>query len=192
MQNRGFVAIPEIGDQVMVGFEHNHPDRPFVMGGMFHGKTALGGGARNHMRSIQTKTGIRILLNDKDKSVTNLDPSGNTYFMDGKGNIEVTAPKNITFNAGENVQINAGSNIVASAQRNVNILAGEDITETANDDYNLIASNIMETAMQGRSSRAKNITENMESGSYISTKDAINVESAKEVNINSGKEVKMK
>nr|WP_317619144.1 phage baseplate assembly protein V [Chryseobacterium foetidum] len=36
-QNRGYVAIPEVGDQVMVDFVHNHPDRPFVMGGMFHG-----------------------------------------------------------------------------------------------------------------------------------------------------------
>gem|GEM_PF-3177017 len=41
-QNRGYVAIPEVGDQVMVGFVHNHPDRPFVMGGMFHGQIALG------------------------------------------------------------------------------------------------------------------------------------------------------
>ncbi|WP_246005114.1 hypothetical protein [Kaistella antarctica] len=25
----------------MVGFVHNHPDRPFVMGGMFHGQVGL-------------------------------------------------------------------------------------------------------------------------------------------------------
>lgn len=30
-QNRGYVAIPEVGDQVMVNFQHGHPDRPFVM-----------------------------------------------------------------------------------------------------------------------------------------------------------------
>lgn len=29
-QNRGYFTIPEVGDQVMVGFVHNHPDRPFV------------------------------------------------------------------------------------------------------------------------------------------------------------------
>jgi uncharacterized protein involved in type VI secretion and phage assembly len=190
-QNRGYVAIPEVGDQVMVNFVHNHPDRPFVMGGMFHGGVGLGGGINNHMRSIQTKSGIKVLMNDDEGSVNIIDPSGNTYFMDGAGNITVTAPKNMTFSAGENVLINAGSNIVASAQKNVNILAGEDITETANDDYNLTASNITETAQVGRSSIAKNITENMEVGSYISTKDAINIESAKEVNINSGKQVKM-
>ena len=33
-------------------------------------------------------------MNDDEKSVTILDPSGNTYFMDGNGNITVTAPKN--------------------------------------------------------------------------------------------------
>ncbi|PIF47694.1 uncharacterized protein involved in type VI secretion and phage assembly [Chryseobacterium sp. 52] len=190
-QNRGFVAIPEVGDQVMVGFEYHHPDFPFAMGGMFHGQVALGGQLNNHIKSIQTRSGNKIIFNDQEGSIFIEDPSGNTYLMDGKGNITVNAPKNMTFTAGENVQINAGRNIIASAQRNINIMAGEDITETANDDYNLTASNIIETAEAGRSSRAKNITENMEAGSYISTKDAINVESAKEVNINSGKQVKM-
>ncbi len=190
-QNRGFVAIPEVGDQVMVGFEYQHPDFPFAMGGMFHGQVALGGGLNNHIKSIQTRSGNKVIFNDQEGSIFIEDPSGNTYLMDGKGNITVNAPKNMTLTAGENVQINAGRNIIASAQRNVNIMAGEDITETANDDYNLTASNIIETAEAGRSSRAKNITENMEAGSYISTKDAINVESAKEVNINSGKQVKM-
>jgi uncharacterized protein involved in type VI secretion and phage assembly len=31
------MSIPEVGDQVIVNFVHQHPDRPFVMGGMFHG-----------------------------------------------------------------------------------------------------------------------------------------------------------
>ncbi|MEJ5106439.1 type VI secretion system Vgr family protein [Chryseobacterium sp. MYb328] len=110
-QNRGYVAIPEVGDQVMVGFVHNHPDRPFVMGGMFHGGTAMGGGVDNHLKSIQTRSGIRVLMNDAEGSVTIVDPSGNNYFMDGKGNIIVTAPKNMTFNAGENLTINVGQDM---------------------------------------------------------------------------------
>ena len=117
-QNRGYVAIPEVGDQVMVGFVHNHPDRPFVMGGMFHGGTALGGGAQNHMRSIQTKSGIKVLMNDNEKSVTILDPSGNTYFMDGEGNITVTAPNDINFNAGANMNISVGQNMTTTVGAN--------------------------------------------------------------------------
>ena len=175
-QNRGYVAIPEVGDQVMVGFEHNHPDRPFVMGGMFHGKTALGGGAQNHMRSIQTKSGIKVLMNDNEKSITILDPSGNTWFMDGQGSITVTAPKNFTVNAGENISMNAGTNINSVAGANVSTTAGINISHSANLNYtttaggammhnavlnySLMAANITEIAQGEKKSRAKSMKEN--------------------------------
>ncbi|STC94062.1 type VI secretion system Vgr family protein [Chryseobacterium carnipullorum] len=129
-QNRGYVAIPEVGDQVMVGFVHNHPDRPFVMGGMFHGGTALGGGVDNHLKSIQTRSGIRILMNDAEGSVNIIDPSGNNYFMDGAGNIVVTAPKNMTFNAGENLSINVGKDMKTSVGNDnaINIINNHQFT----------------------------------------------------------------
>ena len=134
-QNRGYVAIPEVGDQVMVGFVHNHPDRPFVMGGMFHGRTALGGGVNNHMRSIQTKSGIKVLMNDDEKSVTILDPSGNTYFMDGAGNITVTAPNDITFNAGANMNINVGQNMTTNVGANQSNTVGMNKTDAVTMNY---------------------------------------------------------
>ncbi|MDV2466617.1 Vgr family protein, partial [Elizabethkingia anophelis] len=117
-QNRGYVAIPEVGDQVMVGFVHNHPDRPFVMGGIFHGGTGLGGGVNNHLKSIQTRSGIKVLMNDAEGSVNIIDPSGNTYFMDGKGNITVTAPKDMSFNAGANLNISVGQNMTTTVGAN--------------------------------------------------------------------------
>ena len=92
-QNRGYVAIPELGDQMMVGFAH-------------HGDVGPGDGANNQMRSIQTKSGIKVLINNDEKSVNILDPSGNTYFMDGAGNITVAAPKHINFTADINKSLN--------------------------------------------------------------------------------------
>lgn len=68
-QNRGFVAVPEVGDQVMVGFEYHHPDFPFAMGGMFHGAVALGGGVNNHIKSIQTRSGNKVIFNDAEGSI---------------------------------------------------------------------------------------------------------------------------
>lgn len=189
---KGFHFIPEIGEEVLVSHESQNAEKPFVMGTHYNGsETSSYHTSGNDKKVIHTRSGTKIILNDAEGSVFIEDPSGNTYLMDGQGNINVNAPKNMSFIAGENVLINAGNNIIASAQKNVNILAGEDITETANDDYNLTASNIIETAEVGRSSMAKKITENMQSGAYISTKEAINVESAKEVNVNSGKQVKM-
>lgn len=141
-QNRGYVAIPEVGDQVMVGFVHNHPDRPFVMGGMFHGGTALGGGIDNHLKSIQTRSGIRILMNDTEGSVNIIDPSGNNYFMDGKGNIIVTAPKNMTFNAGENLTINVGENMKTSV--------GNDNTTHITNDHQFTSKNYKQTVNENK------------------------------------------
>ena len=134
-QNRGYVAIPEVGDQVMVNFVHNHPDRPFVMGGMFHGGIGLGGGINNHMRSIQTKSGIKVLMNDDEKSVTILDPSGNTYFMDGKGNITVTAPNDMNFNAGGNMNISVGQNMTTNVGANQSNTVGMNKTENVTMNF---------------------------------------------------------
>ncbi|MGH1518299.1 type VI secretion system Vgr family protein [Chryseobacterium sp. JK1] len=122
-QNRGFVAIPEIGDQVMVGFEYHHPDFPFATGGMFHGKVGLGGGIDNHLKSIQTRSGIKVLMNDANGSVTIQDPSGNIYFMDGEGNINVTAPNKIIMNATD-VEINVNNNFDINVANNMTSTVG--------------------------------------------------------------------
>ncbi|MGH1517693.1 phage baseplate assembly protein V [Chryseobacterium sp. JK1] len=112
-QNRGFLAIPEIGDQVMVGFEYHHPDFPFAMGGMFHGKVGLGGGVDNHLKSIQTRSGNKILFNDTEGqgSIRTEDGSTNFIYLDGEGNIRINAPNNIILEAGNNLDINIGNNM---------------------------------------------------------------------------------
>ena len=77
-----------------------------------------------------------------NKNFLDLNQSGNTYFMDGAGNITVTAPKNMTFNAGENINITAGkeisigagASITSSANDNITSTAGTDIVQTAAGD----------------------------------------------------------
>ncbi|MGE8555562.1 MAG: type VI secretion system Vgr family protein [Chryseobacterium jejuense] len=162
-QNRGYVAIPEVGDQVMVGFVHNHPDRPFVMGGMFHGGTALGGGIDNHLKSIQTRSGIRVLMNDAEGSVTIIDPSGNNYFMDGKGNITVTSPKNMTFNVGENLDINVGNNMRTSV--------GNDNAVNITNNHKFMSKNYKQTVNENKT---VNITGDLKETTSTTTHKAKN------------------
>ncbi|WP_294208605.1 phage baseplate assembly protein V [uncultured Chryseobacterium sp.] len=116
-QNRGYVAIPEVGDQVMVNFVHSHPDRPFVMGGMFHGGVGLGGGADNRVKSIQTRSGHRIVFTE-DESIIITDKSGNEIQLDTTGsNITITAPETMTFNC-KNMNINVGMNMTTNVGMN--------------------------------------------------------------------------
>ncbi|WP_189457415.1 type VI secretion system Vgr family protein, partial [Aquimarina muelleri] len=67
-QNRGHVFIPEVGDQVMVGFRYNDPNRPFVLGSLFNGSTGAGGKDQNNYKSIITRSGHTIEFNDTNNS----------------------------------------------------------------------------------------------------------------------------
>lgn len=129
-KNRGFVFIPEVGDRVMVGFIHGNPDRAYVMGGLFHGGIGAGGYQDNHLKTIQTRSGCMIQINDTENegSITINDPSGNSWYMDGDGNVTVTAPKNITINAGKDINMAAGENINANAGKDMSTSVGNDHT----------------------------------------------------------------
>ena len=112
-QNRGYVAIPEVGDQVMIGFVHNHPDRPFVMGGMFHGGVGLGGGMDNCVKSIMTRSGHKVVFTE-DESIIITDKSGNEIHLDTTGsNINITAPETMTLNC-KNMNINVTENMTTT------------------------------------------------------------------------------
>jgi len=198
-QNRGYVAIPEVGDQVMVNFVHSHPDRPFVMGGMFHGGVALGGGINNHLKSIQTRSGIRILMNDEEGSVKIMDPSGNIYFMDGAGNISMKAPKNFTLNAGDNINITAGKEISISAGAGINTsandsiisTAGKDIVQTASGDIR--ESSDTRTEMVEKEFKRQSETSNEIAGeiSMFSELENMTMQSGKIVEFNSAEKSKL-
>ncbi|WP_083535130.1 type VI secretion system Vgr family protein [Chryseobacterium kwangjuense] len=168
-QNRGYVAVPEIGDQVMVGFEYHNPDFPFAMGGMFHGQVGLGGGVDNHLKSIQTRSGIKVLMNDADKSVTIKDPSGNTYFMDGQGNINVTAPKNMTFTAGEDMHISVGRNMTTKIGKDSNMYIGNDHTESITKRYTQTSENKIVTVKKDQTESTGNAFKSISGEADIQT-----------------------
>ncbi|MCX8523953.1 phage baseplate assembly protein V [Chryseobacterium formosus] len=128
-QNRGYVAIPEVGDQVMVNFVHNHPDRPFVMGGMFHGGIGLGGGMDNRVKSIQTRSGHRVVFTE-DESIIITDKSGNEIHLDTTGsNITITAPETMTLNC-RNMNINVTENMTTSVGVNKSDTIGMNNTQS--------------------------------------------------------------
>ena len=108
--NRGFVFIPEVGDQVLLGFRHGDPARPYVMGSLFNGTTGRGGLEGNHMKSLTTRSGHTIKLNDSLSSlgITIKDIKGNSIHIDSVGDdIIINAKRNITINAGETFTVNA-------------------------------------------------------------------------------------
>ncbi len=125
-KNRGFVFVPEIGDQVMVDFELGDPCRPFVSGSMFHRNNGEGGNADNHIKTIVTRSGHTLEFNDDkngDWGITLKDANKNIIHINSKEQtIEITAPKTISLNA-ENIRLNAKEdiNIVADGKLDMSI-----------------------------------------------------------------------
>ncbi len=172
-----FHFIPEIWEKVLVSHESQNAEKPFVMGTHYNGsETSSYHTSGNDKKVIHTRSGTKIILNDAEGSVFIEDPSGNTYLMDGAGNINVNAPKNMSFTAGENVTITAGMNITASAGMNISETAGMNhssfagamMMQNAVADYSLMAANIMEVAKGERKSKAQKVTDQSKEKKIIS------------------------
>ena len=121
--NRGFVFIPEVGDHVLVGFRHGDPNRPYVMGSLFNGITGGGGGKGNSCKSITTRSGSTLALNDETGSVKLADPKTARLEMDGKGNT--------TLDSSQSVKITCGKACVELYENGTILINGKQITVDA-------------------------------------------------------------
>lgn len=93
--NRGTVILPEIGDEVIVGFIQEDPRFAVVLG-MLHSKkntrpADLQAKDDNHIKGWVTRSEIKLLFDDDKKTITIMTPGGNSVLMDDDGKkIEIT------------------------------------------------------------------------------------------------------
>ncbi|MCH6234193.1 type VI secretion system Vgr family protein [Cognataquiflexum rubidum] len=134
---KGMFLMPEKGEEVIVGFEGDSPTKPYVIGSVYNGKAkcsfANGG---NDVKALQSNSGNKLVLNDKDQSVLIEDAKGNMLMIDGKGNINITSSESIKLTCGESnvelkkdgsVSIN-GKNLKFGATENLDASGGKKAT----------------------------------------------------------------
>ncbi|MFL0146580.1 phage baseplate assembly protein V [Tenacibaculum maritimum] len=138
--NRGFVFIPEVNDQVLVSFRYNDPNRPFILGSLYNGRTGVGGDKENKIKSITTRSGSTVTFDDNEGkgNITVSDPSGNAVVLNGDGTITISAPEKIDIISKE-INLTAEDKININGDNEVNIgskatsVEGTDIVSLRSD-----------------------------------------------------------
>lgn len=170
-KNRGWVFVPEVGDQVMVSYEHGNPDRPYVTGSVFHSGSGKGGDKDNKVKSIITRSGNAIVFDDETGSIVITDQTGKQLIMlDGTDAITVMAQKSITLtNEAESVIVMDDKSIGLQAdtialegRKSVTLLSGNECMVLSSEKSIISSSgtNIKQEAAKDYDVAAKNGTVN--------------------------------
>ncbi|WP_343680787.1 type VI secretion system Vgr family protein [Chryseobacterium arthrosphaerae] len=141
-KNRGFMSVPEVGDQVVVNFVHQHPDRPFVMGGLFHGNIGAGGGAGNNIMSFSGRSGAELKYDNGAGSMNLQDQGGANMHFDGAGNAATNAAVSKTINVGKGseslLKMDNAGNISLTCNTNITLKTGKSSLTMKSDGTILI------------------------------------------------------
>jgi len=125
---KGVYIIPETGEEVLVGFEGGNPLKPFVIGALFHGEAKTGfGNPGNDIKAIQTRSGNKIIMDDRKGSVLLEDRNGNNINMDGAGKITVRAGQHMVFECGSTTIELKKDGTIRFAGEKIEIIATKDV-----------------------------------------------------------------
>jgi uncharacterized protein involved in type VI secretion and phage assembly len=119
-KGRGFDCLPEIDDEVLVGFEHGDIHRPYVMGGLWNGSDAppakVGDSVTSskvRLRTFKTRTGHELQFAEEPKGGSQagiyiktaggheirINDSDRSLTLSSTGDLKIKAMGNIDINA---------------------------------------------------------------------------------------------
>ena len=198
---KGFYFVPEIGEEVLVGFQGGNAEKPYVIGTQYNGKEKSGyADKENNIKAVHTRSGNRLLLNDETGDVSLESQKGQTIaIFYGNGNIEIKAPETMTLNA-KNLNINVSQNMTT----NVGMNASENVSMNKTTSIGLVnllnvgadfmtnvVGNLLEFIQGNRESESEERKEIAKSVSISSTEDNVKIHASKNISKHSGEKSKI-
>jgi Rhs element Vgr protein len=154
----GAFFLPEVGDEVILGFINEDPRYPVILGSVYSSSTikpfsGLDPNQKNSIKAIVSKSGISvefddenkiwtvatpnqntIIISDKDKKITIQDQNSNSITMSDSG-IDLSSPKNININAKQKVNIQGAQGVTIQSSGGDVATQGLNIKENASMQF---------------------------------------------------------
>jgi uncharacterized protein involved in type VI secretion and phage assembly len=142
--NRGSVVLPEVGDEVLVGFEHGDPRQPVILGGLH--------GARLRMpnwpvkegkvvsRRFTSRTGHLVEISDGEQ------PSEQHFMVelaDREHTLKMSAEETfLSIPSGQALRVQAGETLVSFSKTGDITIKGQNVTIEAQQQFKLTAAEV--------------------------------------------------
>jgi phage protein D/phage baseplate assembly protein gpV len=147
---RGIFYLPEVDDEVLVAFEHNDINFPYLLGALWNGQDAppeadsgdvIGSGGQVQQRVFKTRDGHLIVFEDSpggkpgirviDKTGNNqvlIDSTENKITLEAAGDIILQATGKVMITGDTGVEIESGTSFKASSGTDLSIEASTSAT----------------------------------------------------------------
>jgi Rhs element Vgr protein len=165
----GAFFIPDVGDEVVLGFFNENPCHAVILGSLHSSnkKAPYSPIAENNIRSLVSRSKIKIVFNEEKKSLTfstpgnNIieicDDSGSIKLIDQNNNkivlsdsgISIDSAKSLVLNAATGIEINAGTKIDLKGKSGIG-MKGANIEVKADVAFTAQASATAELSASGQ------------------------------------------
>jgi Rhs element Vgr protein len=135
----GAFFLPEVGDEVVLGYFADDPSHPVVLGSLYSSKqaTPYPMEAANDIKAIVTRCRSKLEFDEKDKVITVITPGNNKIVLSDKdqsillqdqnGNKVELAPGGITLDSPGDIKITAKGTITLDAVGAISVTSKADV-----------------------------------------------------------------
>ncbi|MCW2473916.1 type VI secretion system tip protein VgrG [Candidatus Symbiopectobacterium sp. NZEC151] len=149
----GNFFIPEVGDEVIIGCINQDPSNPIILGSLYSSKNKMPEEitSDNHIKTIVTKSKMKIIFDDENSVMTLKTPNGNSIVISDKDkSITLTDQNsNVISLDKDGIAITSSKDITLSAKGSVKIDSSRDTTIKATGDAKISALNVSAQANTG-------------------------------------------